>query len=455
MKILILGAGRMGASVALSLAGEDNEITVVDTNPLLLEALKEKVPLKTVTGNAAYPDVLERAGVAQTDLVIAVTNRDETNMLACTVIAKLYSQPKKIARIRAIDYLKSPHLFGNSKGIPIDVVISPEQKVMEAIHNLIELPGVLHISDFADGKVRLFSIKATGKGFITGNKLKTLKDRLTEGRIRVAAILRDGVPMPVNGEAIINPGDEVHFFAPRLEVARLLKDLGNLEKPLKNIIIAGGGHVGKRLAMALEKTHQVKVIEKNLNRAEKIANELSNTIVLNGDCGDETLLMTESIDKTDLFCALTDNDDQNIISASLAKSLGVRKTICILNHQSFAKLIPPSMIDLAVLPNVETLGSILQHIRRGDVAQICLLREGTAEAIEAIAHQGEAENSVVGQKVDTVNFPAGIVLGALIRNGEPIVIHHDTTFQEGDHVVMFTLDKSLIPQIEEKFRLLN
>ncbi len=445
----------MGASVALALADEENEITVIDTNALLLEALREKVNIKTITGNAAYPDVLHRAEVAHTDLVIAVTNRDETNMLACTVIAKLYSQPKTIARIRAIDYLKNPKLFGNSKGIPIDVVISPEQKVMEAIHNLIELPGALHVSDFAGGKVRLFSIKASDKGFLTGKPLKTLKNRLTEGRIRVVAILREGESIPVNGEAIIHAGDEVHFFAPRLEVNRLLKDLGNLEKPLKNIIIAGGGHVGKRLAIALEKNHQVKIIEWNLKRAEKIAHELKNTIVLNGDCGDETLLMSESIDKTDLFCALTDSDDQNIISASLAKSLGVRKTICILNHQSFAKLIPPSVIDLAVLPNVETLGSILQHVRRGDVAQICLLRQGTAEAIEAIAHQGDENTSVVGQKVDTVKFPEGIVLGALIRNDEPIVIHHDTTFIEGDHVVMFTLDKSLIPQIEEKFRLLN
>jgi len=289
-------------------------------------------------------------------------------------------------------------------------------------------------------------------GFLTGKKIKTLKGRLTEGRIRVVAIFRDGIALPTNGEAMIVADDEVFFFAPRLEVRRLLKDMGCLEKPLKRIIIAGGGHIAKRLAQALEKDHYVKIIERDPKRVKKIANDLGSTIVLQGDCGDETLLLEESIDKTDLFCAITDNDGENIISASLAKAHGARKAICVLNHLYYNKLLPGTGIDLAVLPNVETLGSILKHVRRCDVAQISLLRNGTAEAIEAVAHKGNGENSVVGRKVDTVKLPEGIVLGALIRNNEAISIHHDTVFEEGDHVVMFTLDKSLVPSIEEKFR---
>jgi trk system potassium uptake protein TrkA len=452
MKILILGAGRTGASVAQALAGEDNEIAVIDYNALLLDALKEQhSTITTIVGNAAHPGVLEQADVQNADLVIAVTDRDETNMLACTIINKLYSRPKTIARIRATDYLKNPKLFG-PEGIPIDVVISPEQSVMESIHNLIELPGVLHISDFANGLVRLFSIKVAADGFLTGKKIKTLKGRLAEGRIRVVAIFRNGIALPVGGEAVIEADDEVYFFAPRLEVRRLLGDLGCLEKPLKRIIIAGGGHIGKRLALVLEKTHHVKIIEKDRRRAKKIANELGNTIVLVGDCADEALLIDESIETTDLFCALTDNDGQNIISASLAKAHGARKTICILNHLSYAKLLPGTGIDLAVLPNVETLGSILKHVRRGDMAQISLLRNGTAEAIEAVAHRGGGENSVVGRKVDTVKLPEGVVLGALIRDNDVITIHHDTLFEEGDHVIMFTLDKSLVANIEEKFQ---
>ncbi|WP_338040192.1 Trk system potassium transporter TrkA [Methylocucumis oryzae] len=323
---------------------------------------------------------------------------------------------------------------------------------MESIRNLIELPGVLHISDFAGGLVRLFSVKVVDNSFLTGKKIKTLKNRLTEGRIRIVAIFRNSSPLAVSGEAMLLPGDEVFFFAPKLEVRRLLKDIGCLEKPLKRILIAGGGHIGKRLALALEKDHYVKIIEQDPKRVKKIANELSNTIVLQGDCGDETLLVEESIDKVDLYCAITDNDGVNIISASLAKSHGARKAICILNHLYYNKLLPGTGIDLAVLPNVETLGSILKHVRQCDVAQVSLLRNGTAEAIEAVAHQGNGELSVVGRTVDTVKLPDGVVLGALIRNNEAIAIHHDTVFEDGDHVVMFTLEKKLVANIEEHFR---
>lgn len=455
MKIVILGAGRTGSSVALALASEENDIVMIDRSALLLDALKEQIPnLTTIVGNAAHPAILEQAQVENANLVIAVTDRDETNMLACTIINKLYSQPKTIARIRAIDFLKHPQLF-RPDGVPIDVVISPEQTVMESIHNLIELPGVLHVSDFANGLIRLFSIKATSNGFLTGKKLKTLKERLSEGKIRVVAIFRNEVSLPANGEAVIEAGDEVYFFAPRLEVPRLLKDLGCMEKPLKRVIIAGGGHIGKRLALALEKNHQVKIIEKDAKRAKKIANELNHTIVLRGDCADEALLIDESIEKTDLFCALTENDGQNIISASLAKAHGARKAICILNNLSFAKLLPETGIDLAVFPNVETLSVILKHVRRADVAQVSLLRSGSAEAIEAIAHKGLGESSVVGRKVDTVKLPEGVVLGALIRNNEVIAVHHDSIFEEGDHVIMLTLDKGLIADIEKKFQTLN
>jgi len=452
LKILILGAGVTGSSVAEALASEENDIVVIDFKPELLEALKERFDIATVTGNAAHPSVLEQAGVHNTDMVIAVTDRDETNMLACLIINALYSRPKTIARVRAIDYLKHPKLF-SANGIPVDFVISPEQIVMQSIRNLIEFPGVLHISDFAGGLVRLFSVKVVNDGFLTGKKIKDLKVRLADGKTRVVAIFRRGVPMEVTGDAVIETGDEVFFVAPRKEVRRVLKELNKLEAPLKRIIIAGGGHVGKRLAMALENDHQVKIIEKDPRRAKKIANDLNKTVVLLGDCADEALLLDESIDSADLFCAITDNDGVNIISASLAKSLGARKTICLLNHVSYTKLLPGTGIDVSVLPNQETLGSILKHVRRGDVAQVSSLCGGTSEAIEAIAHHNSNDaNSVVGQRVDAIKFPPGIVMGALIRNSEVISIHHDTVFQEDDHVVMFAMDKKLVTNIEQTFQ---
>ena len=451
MKVLILGAGVMGSSVAEALASEENDIVVIDYKPLLLEALKERFDIATVTGNAAHPSVLEQAGIKNTDMVIAVTDSDETNMLACLIINTLYRRPKTIARVRAIDYLKHPKMFGPG-GIPVDHVISPEQMVMESIRNLIEFPGVLHISSFAGGLVRLFSVKSAGDGFLTGKKIKDLKERLTDGKIRIVAIFRQGKPLAVNGEAIIETGDELFIVSPRDEVLRVLKALNKLEAPLKRIIIAGGGHIGKRLAMALEKNYQVKIIEKDIIRAKKISNELMNTVVLNGDCADETLLLDESVDSADLFCAITDNDGVNIISASLAKSLGARKTICLLNHISYSKLLPGTGIDVAVFPNQETLGSILKYVRRGDVAQVSSLCGGTSEAIEAIAHLNNGIDSVVGKKVDTIHFPPGIVMGALIRNGQVISIHHDSVFEENDHVVMFAMNKKLVSNIEKLFQ---
>jgi len=280
---------------------------------------------------------------------------------------------------------------------------------------------------------------------------------LADAKIRVVAIFRNGKPLIVNGGADIESGDEIFLVAPREQVRHVLKALHKLEAPLKRIIIAGGGHVGKRLALALQDDHQVKIIEKNPKRANKIANELEKTIVLHGDCADETLLMDEAVGSTDLFCAITENDGVNIISASLAKSLGARKAICLLNHKSYTKFLSDTDIDVAVLPNQETLGSILKHVRRGDVAQVRSLCGGSAEAIEAVAHySGDSDqNSVVGKRVDSIHFPPGIVMGALIRNNQVIPIHHDVIFEEGDHVVMFAMDKKLVSNIEKIFQPLN
>lgn len=451
MKIVILGAGVTGSSVARALASEENDIVVIDIKVDLLINLKDRLDIATVSGNAGHPRVLEEAGVQYADIVIAVTDRDETNMLACQIINTLYRKPKTIARVRAIDYLNHPELF-QPGGIPIDIVISPEQIVMQAIHNLIQFPGVKHISSFANGMVRLFSIKADALGFLTGRRIMDLKERLASGKIRVVAIFRRGQPIKVNGEAVINEDDEVFFVAPREKIRKVLTELHILEAPIKNVMIAGGGHVGKRLAMALEHKHQVKLIEQDLERIKNISIDLKNTTVLHGDSTDESLLLDESIDNTDLFCAITNNDGSNIISAALAKKLGAKKSICLLNHGTYVKLVEETDIDVVVLPNQETLGSILKHVRKGDVARVSSLCGGTAEALEAIAHKDGATLSVVGLTVEQIKVPEGVVLGALIRNGKIIPIHHDTVFEENDHIVMFVLDKSLIKYVERYFQ---
>lgn len=453
MKILILGAGSAGSSVASALASEENEITVIDRKQALLDILKAKFDIATVAGNAAHPRILELGGVQTADMVIAVTDRDETNMLACLIISKLYRRPKTIARVRAIDFLKNPQLF-EANGIPVDVVISPELIVMESIRNLIEFPGVLHVSSFADGLVKLFSVKVVADSFLVDKQIKGLRKRLSDGKIRIVAIFRQGKPQIVNGDADIQANDEVFFVVPSKDLKQVLKALHVLEPPIKRIIIAGGGHVGKRLALALENDYQVKVIEKNVGRAQKIAYDMNKALILCGDCTDESLLRDEFIEHTDLFCSVTEQDDVNIIASSVAKTLGARKAICLLNQVSYAKLLPSTGIDVAVLPNQETLGTILKHVRHGDMAQVYSLCGGIAEAIEAIAHRhvDSTQDTVVGKRVNEIGFPAGIVMGALIRNRQMIEIHHDTLIEEGDHVVMFALDKKMVATIERFFQ---
>ncbi|MGH8557311.1 MAG: Trk system potassium transporter TrkA [Methylococcales bacterium] len=451
MKILILGAGRAGSSVASALAHEDNDIVVVDTSLDLLRSLKERLDIATVAGNAAFPTILDQAGAGSADIVIAVTDKDETNMLACQIVNTLYSRPKTIARVRASEFLNNPKLFQEG-GIPIDVVISPELIVMDSIRNLIEFPGVLYVSEFAGGLVRLFSVRISRNSMLTGKRIRDLKEHLANSKIRIAAIFRDGKAVVSDGAAVIEERDEIFIMSPRNEVRKVLNDLKKLEPPIKRILIAGGGHIGKRLALALENGHQVKVIERNSARTKKIAGELDNTLVLNGDCTDEGLLKSESIDRTDLFCAITDHDGNNIISATLAKRLGARKSICLINHSSYADLLEGTGIDVWVDPEQTTIGSILKHVRRGDVVQVNSLCGGKAEAIEAIAHGPAGSSSVIGRQVDQIDLPYGIVLGALVRNNEMMKIHHDTIFEEGDHVIMFVMDKKLVKNVERVFQ---
>lgn len=449
MKIVILGAGVTGSSVAGALASEENDIVVIDQKPHLLSALKGRLDIATIEGNAAHPSILEQAGVGTADMVLAVTNNDETNMLACQVINTLYAKPKTIARVRALDFLNHPELFAPGG---IDIVISPEQVVTEAIHNLIKYPGALHVSEFAEGLVRLVSIRVVPTGFLTGKRIQAVKEKLADSMIRVAAIFRNGKAIPVNGEALIATGDEVFFVCPRDKVRKTLVDLHKLEAPIKSIMLAGGGHVGKRLAIALENNYHVKVIEQDINRAKEISNDLRKTLILHGDCTDQSLLQEEMVEEVDLFCAITNNDGVNLISAGLAKKLGAKKAICLINNTSYLQLVDGTDIDLAIQPKLETLGSILRHVRKGDVVGVSSVCGGSAEAIEAIAHRSVEAKSVVGLRVDQINLPDGIILGALIRDKEVIPVHHDTVFAEGDHVVMFALDKKLIKAIEGYFQ---
>jgi len=451
MKIIILGAGQVGASLANNLASEANDITVVDIDGKRLQEMQDRLDLRTVTGQASHPDVLQRAGAEDADMIIAVTNSDETNMVACQVAYTLFHTPTKIARVRAQEYLLFPELF-TQDSMPVDVIISPEQLVTDYIHRLIEHPGALQVLDFSGGRVQLVAVKAYYGGPLVGHELRTLRDHMPGVQTRVAAVYRRGKAINPEGHTVIEADDEVFFIAAKKDIRAVMSELRRLEKPVKRVIIAGGGNIGKRLARALEQQFQVKLIDHNAARTVSISEDLERTIVLHGDAADEELLLEENIEDTDVFCALTNDDEANILSAMLAKRLGAKKVMSLINRAAYVDLVESGDIDIAISPPQATIGSLLAHVRRGDVVMVHSLRRGAAEAIEAIAHGDEYSSKVVGRAVEDIKLPDGTTIGAIVRGDEVLIAHHDTVIQAEDHVLLFVVDKKRIPEVERLFQ---
>ncbi|MDH5190337.1 MAG: Trk system potassium transporter TrkA [Gammaproteobacteria bacterium] len=451
MKIIILGAGQVGSSVAANLASESNDITVVDTDTASLQALQDRFDLRTIAGIASYPDVLKSAGADDADMIIAVTNSDETNMAACQIAYSMFHTPTKIARIRATEYLELPELFSQD-AIPIDVLISPEQLVTEYVQRLIEHPGALQVLDFAEGKVQLVAVKAYYGGPLVGHELRELGEHMPGIQARVAAIFRRGQPILPEGDTIIEADDEVFFVAARKNIRAVMSEMRKLDKPMKRIMLAGGGNIGVRLAKALEHKYQVKLLDHNLGRTRSISAQLDKTIVLHGDAADEEMLLEENIENTDIFCAVTNDDEANILSSMLAKRLGAKKVMALINRASYVDLVQSSIIDIAISPQQATIGSLLAHIRRGDVVVVHSLRRGAAEAIEAIAHGDKKTSRVVGRTIEEIKLPPGTTIGAIVRDNDVVIAHHDTLIEPEDHVILFLVDKKFIPEVEKLFQ---
>lgn len=451
MKIIILGAGQVGSSVASNLCSEANDITVIDTNPHCLQALQDRFDLRTILGSGSHPRVLTRAGAQEADMLIAVTNSDEVNMVACQIAHTLFHTPMKIARVRETEYLRYPELF-DPKALPVDVLISPEQKVTKYIERLISYPGALQVLNFAKGKVQLVAVKALSSSPICGKELRTLKEHLRGVETRVAAIFRKGKPIIPRGNTIVEPDDDVFFIAAPKHIRAVMREMSRVEKPVKRIILAGGGHIGVKLAMALEKKYRVKLIEFDATRAMEIAETLHNTIVLKGDAADEELLLEENIEETDIFCALTNDDEVNIISSMLAKSLGAKKVMALINRAAYVDLVQQDIIDIAISPQQATIGSVLAHVRRGDVAVVHSLRRGAAEAIEAIAHGDKNSSKVVGKAIEDIKAPPGTTICSIVRDEVVIAVHHDTVIEAEDHVIIMVTDKHHVQEVEKLFQ---
>jgi trk system potassium uptake protein TrkA len=451
MKIIILGAGQVGSTVAQGLASEANDITVVDRTPQLLSVLQERTDIRTVVGHASHPDVLREAGIEDADMILAVTNSDEINMIACQVAQSLFHTPIRLARVRGLDYLAHPQLF-RPEAVPIDFIVSPEQLVTTFIRHLIESPGVLQILDFADGKAQLVAVQAQHGGALVDKELRTLRKWKPAAETRVVAIYRRDRAIFPEGETVIEVGDEVFFLAARKHIRPLVKAFRQSDKRNRRVIIAGGGNIGKRLAETIESVYHVKIIELDGSRCHFLAESLHRTIVLHGDAADEDLLKQEDIEDTDIYCAVTNDDEANILSAMLAKRLGARKVVAIINRTSYAELAEGAAVDIAISPAQITIGVLLTHIRRGDVVAVHSLRRGAAEAIELIAHGDRATSQVVGVSIEELPLPRGTTVGAIVRGDKLVFPSRDTVIESEDHVILFLVDKRKIADVERLFQ---
>jgi len=463
MKIIILGAGQVGGTLAENLVGENNDITLIDTNRDRLRSLQDKYDLRVVCGHGAHPGVLKEAGAEDADMLIAVTNSDECNMAACQIAYSLFGTPTKIARIRSEEYLAlRDKLFIKTEtkqsehrprgGFVIDQLIAPEQLVTAYIRRLVEYPGALQVLEFAEGRLSLVAVRAYYGGPLVGNALATLREHMPNIDTRVAAIFRQGQSIMPRGTTIIEADDEVFFLADTRHVRAVMSEMQKLDNTYHNIMIAGGGNIGMGLAKQLQAKHSVKLIEHNLARAEILSEKLENTTVFCGDASDQELLLEEHIDQIDVFIAVTNDDEANIMAALLAKRMGAKKVMVLIQREAYVDIVQEANIDIAISPQQATISALLTHIRQGDICNVYSLRRGVAEAIEAIAHGDAKTSKVIGRKIGDIKLPPGTTIGAIVRDEEVLMAHDKTVIEQGDHVILFLVNKKFIGDVERLFQ---
>lgn len=446
MKILVLGGGQVGASVVENLVSGNNDITVVDSNPALLKPLQDRHDIRTVVGNAAHPSVLAAAGALDADMVLALTREDETNLVACKLARTLFNTPTTIARVRAADYVEYDQrqalsLFG------VETIICPEQIVTDDLYQLFEYPGALRVLDFAGGLAQLVLVRAHTGGLLVGKPLQQIRDDLPEIDCRICAIYRNDRLIVPDAQTVIQDNDEVFFLAAKPHIRAILRELRASPRPIKRVMIAGGGNIGYRLASRLEADYEVKIVEKQRERCEWLTGALNDTLVLNGLATDEELLEQENIDEMDVFCALTNDDEDNIMSALLAKQLGARRVIALVNRASYVGLLQGHRLDVVMSPHQSTIGSILAYIRRGDIEAVHPLRRGKAEALEAIVHGDSKTSRLVGRRIDELSLPQGCYINAVIRGEQVLMGHHDLVIESGDHLIVFVGRTKLVHEM--------
>ena len=448
MKVIICGAGQVGWQIARHLSGEKNDVTVVDNNPDLVQRATDTLDVAGIAGFASYPDVLERAGAEHANMVIAATHSDEVNMVTCQVAHSVFAVPRKIARLRSQSYLTAIYsdLYRRDH-MPIDVVISPEREVADAALQRLAAPAAFDTESFLDGNAQLLGLALDEDCPVLDTPLRQLSDLFTTLQALVVGVRREGklfVPDP--GDQLF-AHDAVYVFAKTEDVARTLEIFGKSTKRQERVVIVGGGNVGLAVAEALEARPErirAKVIERNRHCAERAADALERTIVLNGDGLDRELLTEANVQNADALLAVTDDDKTNLLSAVRAKSLGTPMTIALINDPTLVPLMEPLDIDAYINPRATTVSSILRYIRHGRVRGVYSVGDAEAEVIEA---QVLSTSPIAGKKLRDVDFPEGARVAAVKRGDKIEKPSGASRIDEGDVVVIFAM-ASVVPEVE-------
>ena len=448
-KIIVFGGGQVGSSVAKILSDDGNDITLVDVDKSVLENLKEQIDIKTIHGLASHPSIQRLADADNSDMIIAVTGNDEVNMAACHVAKNIFNVPKRIARLRANEYLNDEDGF-EKKFFSINEVISPNILVTDYVKNIIDHPGAFQAFKFASGKVHVIAATVLSNGPLARKRLSEFREHLPNVDVKVVAIFREKKYLIPDDDTFIMPDDDVLFIATEANM-RFMSELRKITDEPHNVMIAGGGRVGSALAKKLEDTYNLKLIEKDKVIAKNISENLSSTVVLHNDIADETMLKNENINDVDYFCAVTSDDQANILSAKLAKDMGAGKTIAIVNKSSYRNLVSKE-IDVVVSPEDVTIGSLLASVRTSDIVSVNRIGNIDGEVMEIIAHGDKKTSNLVGNRISQLELPKSIIIGAVVRDGDVILANEDIEIQDEDHVIIFAFDKKELPTIEKLFQ---
>ena len=446
MKIIIVGAGQVGSSLSVNLVKEGNDVTLIDKSPDLLENIADKIDLQTIHGNGAHPRILEAAGAHKADMIVAVSKSDETNMIACQVAYTVFGVEKKIARIRDLEYLNYENLFAD-ESTPIDYTISPDLIASNYIKKLISNQGthqIFNLSNDEDSFINIFYEENNDNE----NSIKHYQTSCDKFNSKICAFIRNDKLFSIEDDDILQAGDELLIICKEeniIDVTKIFKSV----KDNKRIMITGGGNIGKHLSDSMSGNFQVKVIEKNEDRAEYLSEVLDDVTIINADSSNEDILLEENIEHMDVFCALTNDDEANILSAMLAKKLGSKTVMSIINKTSYSDLVEKQEIDIIISPEDLTIGALLTHIRKGSILKAHSLMHGFLELLE-IEVKDNPDTKILGKNIGQLNLSENIVLCCIIRNNEFIFDSSNILLEQSDRLVCL-VNKKDVKQIEDLF----